>query len=90
MGYDDDDKKQKKKKGGKYRNWKWVNKGGKIKINNLTCRGEDTSTYGAAFPWLQPGTEKGDLLNEYYNIKNNEDERIDRNYKKCRRKYHRD
>ena len=25
-------------------------------------RGEDTTTYGDATPWLQPGTPKGDLF----------------------------
>ena len=31
---------------------------------NVMGRGEDTTTYGDATPWLQPGTPLGDLLIE--------------------------
>lgn len=45
------------------RYWQWITKVQKPKkINPITNRGEDTTTYGDATPWLQPGTPKGDLL----------------------------
>ena len=34
------------------------------KIDKITCRGEDTTTYGDVTPWLQPGTPLGDFLIE--------------------------
>ena len=56
------------KKGGKWkpgdgnRYWKWITEIQKPKtVNPITNRGEDTTTYGDATPWLQPGTPKGDL-----------------------------
>ena len=70
MNYDDDEdyKTKKKKKGGKYRNWKWISKEEKIEVFHPVCRGEDTTTYGCNYPWLQPGTEKGDAVMDYYGI----------------------
>lgn len=57
------------KKGGKWnpgdgnRYWKWITEIQKPKtVNPIINRGEDTTTYGDATPWLQPGTPKGDLF----------------------------
>lgn len=53
------------KKKGKRKNKeqiRWIKHVEKIKIHDpLTMRGEDTSTYGEATDWLQPGTPKGDI-----------------------------
>ena len=32
-----------------------------MKEGKFYMRGEDTTTYGDATPWLQPGTPKGDM-----------------------------
>lgn len=43
-------------------NKKWKKR--KKEVEQFVCRGEDTTTYGDATPWLQPGTPLGDLLIE--------------------------
>lgn len=56
FGYNKKGKKKNKEK------IKWIKHVEKIKIHDpLTMRGEDTSTYGEATDWLQPGTPKGDI-----------------------------
>ena len=53
----------------------WIKRMKEIKIHTspITNRGEDTTTYGEATEWLQPGTPKGDLYLELMGILNKSD-----------------
>lgn len=53
----------------------WIKRMKEIKIHTspITARGEDTTTYGEATEWLQPGTPKGDLYLELMGMKNKSD-----------------
>ena len=71
---DKEEQRKNKKKNKKSNQISWIKRSTKIKIQDpIVSRGEDTTTYGEATSWLQPGTPKGDRYLEIMGIKNRSD-----------------